>query len=140
LIFADDNSVLAVEPSLIDPDFYPSGQTSYILQHIAAKNFIMSRLKSKGYIKYGPDGTENITEWDILDIYEMRQAACYYAVAQIYFNFSDNTEDQYWAKYKNYEDKFEEAFGLGRLTIDINDDGKVDEPEKRPIKSQRWGR
>jgi len=140
IIFADDNDVYAEEPALIDPAFYPNGQTSYILQHVAAKNKIMAELRKLKYVKQTEDGQENINEWDILDIYEMRQAACYYAICQIYFNFSDDPEDQYWAKYKTYEYKFEETFGLGRLRIDINDDGKVDEAEKRPIKAMTWSR
>lgn len=140
LIFADDNDVYAEEPALIDPAFYPNGQTSYILQHVAAKNKIMAELRKLKYVKVTEDGQENINEWDILDIYEMRQAACYYAIGQIYFNFSDDPDDQYWAKYKTYEYKFEETFGLGRLRIDVDDDGKVDEAEKRPIKSMSWSR
>ena len=93
--------------------------------HLSAKNYIMGRLKSLGYINNTVDGEENITEWDILDIFEMRLASTYYTISQIYFNLADDPDDQYWAKYREYEKKFEETFGLGRLRVDNNDDGKV---------------
>lgn len=140
LLFSDDNDICSEVPALIDACFYQQGATSHVLQHVAAKNYIMGRLRSVGYIKTTANGEENINEWDILDIFELRQASMYYAVAQIYFNLSDDTEDQYWSKYKEYNEKFEEAFALGRLRVDLNDDGKVDSAEKRPIKTVRWGR
>lgn len=140
LVFSDDNDLSSETPALVDPCFYQTGQTSHILYHVSAKNYIMSRLRSLGYIKHTANGEANITEWDILDIYELRQASTYYTIAQIYFNLSDTPDDQYWTKYKEYEQKFEEAFSLGRLRIDVDDDGQVDPTEKRPINSIRWVR
>lgn len=140
LVFADDNDIASEAPALIDEAFYPAGQTSHILQHVATKNYIISRLRNLGYMKITEPGDENINQWDLLDIYEIRQAAMYYAISQIYFNLSDNVEDQYWAKYKQYERRFDEAFGLGSMRIDTNNNGKVDPEEKRPIRSARWFR
>jgi hypothetical protein len=140
LVFSDDNDIASETPALVDPAFYPAGQNSHILQHVATKNYIMGRLRNLGYIKVTGTGEENINQWDVLDVFELRQAALYYTVAQIYFNLSDNTEDQYWAKYKQYESRFSEAFALGQLRIDLNDNGKVDPDEKRPVKSARWFR
>lgn len=140
LVFSDDNDICQEVPALIDACFYPQGQTSHILLHVAAKNYIMGRLRSLGYVKETSSGEQNINEWDILDIYELRMASTYYAISQIYFNLSDNVEDQYWAKYKEYEQKFEEMFALGRLRVDINDNGQVDSTEKRQINTIRWGR
>lgn len=140
LVFADDNDMCQEVPALIDPCFYPDGQTNHLLQHVATKNYIMSRLRSLGYIKYVNDSEENVDQWDVLDIYEIKQAAVYHAISQIYFNLSDSPDDQYWVKYKEYHDKFEEALSLGQLRIDQNDDGQVDAIEKRPIKTIRWGR
>jgi len=140
IVFSDDNAISEEVPALVDACFFQQGQNSHILSHIAAKNYIMSRLRSLGYIKYSADGEQNINEWDVLDVYELRQAATYYVISQIYFNLSDTPDDQYWAKYKEYDKKFEESFGLGRLRIDSNDDGQVNLSEKRPIKSIRWFR
>lgn len=140
LVFSDDNDICSEVPALVDTCFYQQGASSHILQHVAAKNYIMSRLKTVGYINFTETGEQNINEWDILDVYELRQASTYYAISQIYFNLSDNVEDQYWSKYKEYEQKFEEAFSLGRLRIDMNDDGQVNSDEKRPIQTVRWSR
>lgn len=141
LVLADDNDLVQEVPALVDDCFYPAGQTSHLLQHVATKNYILSRLKYKGYIKYDSARKEqNINEWDILDIFEFRQAAIYHAVSQIYLGLSDDPDDQYWAKYREYERKFDQAFNNGLTTIDIDDDGEVDVSEKRAIKSIRWSR
>lgn len=141
IIFSDDNALCEFEPALIDACFYRQGQTSHILSHVAAKSAIMSKLQNLGYIKYDSDGNQqSINEWDILNVHQLKLASTYYAIAQIYFNLSDDPEDQYWAKYREYQKKFDEAFALGRLDIDIDDDGIVDEVEKRAIRSRRWVR
>lgn len=140
LVFSDDNDISAETPALVDPRFVPKGQNSHILQHVATKNYIIGRLRNLGYVKHINDNEENIDQWDILDIYEIRNAANYYTISQIYFNLSDNPDDQYWNKYKEYERKFEESFSLARLRIDQNDDGQVNLDEKRPRKTIRWVR
>lgn len=138
LVFSDDNDVCEFEPALLDACFYQNGQTSHIFKHVAAKSYIMSRLRSLGYINQTADGKEEINEWDVLDIYQLKLASVYYTISQIYFNLSDDPEDQYWSKYKVYESRFEEAFALGRLDIDTNDNGQVDGSEARPVQSKRW--
>lgn len=140
LVFSDDNNILDDEPDLVQECFYPQGQTSHILTHLAAKNYIMGRLKTLGYINHTANGEENITEWDVLDIYELRLSSSYYTIAQIYFRLSDSVDDQYWVKYQTYIQRYEEAFNLGALRIDQNDDGQVNPDEKRRIKSIRWVR
>lgn len=141
ILFSDDNDVSQEVPALIDACFYQSGQTSHVLHHVAAKNYIMGRLRSAGYVKYDSSNSEeNINEWDVLDVYELRMASTYYAIAQIYFNLSDDIDDQYWIKYQDYIKRFEESFDLGRLRIDIDDNGEVNSDEKRPVYSQRWHR
>lgn len=140
LIFADDHDMCDEVPALVDPCFYPSGQTSHLLQHVATKQYIMNRLKAKGYVKTTTNGDANIDEWDVLDIYDLKQAATYYSISQIYFNLSDDIDDPYWLKYQEYKKKFDEAFGAGLVQIDLDDDGIVDVAEKRPIKSVRWER
>lgn len=141
LVLSDDNDLVQEVPALVDTCFYPAGQTSHLLQHVATKNYIISRLKYKGYIKYNTTtGDQNINEWDILDIYEFRQAALYHVISNIYLGLSDDPEDQYWSKYQEYQNKFTQAFNNGLTTIDLDDDGQVDVTEKRPIKSIRWGR
>lgn len=136
LIFSDDNSMCGYEPGLIDSCFYPEGQSSHILRHVAARNYIMSILAIKA--EKSTDG--RIDYWDVLDIYELREAANYYAISQVYFNLSDNPEDQYWAKYEDYQNKFNKMFELGSPRIDLNDNGQEDAAEKVSVKTSRWSR
>lgn len=136
LIFSDDNSISDYEPGLLDDCFYPNGQTSHILRHVAARNYIMSVLT----IKADKNSDSKIDYWDILDIYELREAANYYAISQIYFNLSDDPEDQYWAKYLDYRQKFDKMFELGSPLIDLNNNGQVEVGEKVSVKTSRWSR
>ena len=140
VLFSDDNDIVKEFPQLMDDCYYSPGKTDHILFHAASKEYIMSRLRTLGYVKTGSNGEENINEWDVLDVFELQQASLYYTIGQIFFNLSDNNQDQYWQKYQEYNKKFEEAFALGRLRIDLDNDGQVDEVEKQQIKSYRWNR
>lgn len=134
LLFSDDNTMCSYEPNLIDDCYYSNGQTSHVLRHLSARNYIMSILASKA------DSSQRIDFWDVLDIYELREASNYYAIAQVYFNLSDNPEDHYWAKYQDYMRKFEKMFELGSVKIDLNGDNTLDDNEKTNVKSSRWSR
>ena len=136
LLFSDDNTICAYEPILDDDCYYPPGQTSHILKHVAARNYIMSilRIKAEGQSEF------SIDYWDVLDIYELQEAANYYAIAQIYFTLSDNPDDHYWAKYMDYMAKFEKLFELGSPKVDLDGDGVEDDNEKVSVKTSRWSR
>lgn len=136
LLFSDDNSICAYEPGLDDSCFYPEGESSHLLRHLAAKNYIMSKIRRK-YTAEVNGNVRSVTQWDVLDIFELREAANYYAISQIYFNLAEGPEDQYWAKYQEYKEMFEEAFSLGLLTIDQNGDGQANDFEKQPVKMTR---
>ncbi len=141
IIFSEDQDICTEVPQLINDCFYPPGQTSFILNHVASRNYIMQRLRNVGYVKFDADNVEkNITEWDILDVLEIRQASMYYTITQIYLNLSDTDDDQYWQKYLEYRNKFEEAFALGRIRVDTNDDGEINIDEKRPKQTIRFFR
>jgi hypothetical protein len=140
LLFSDDTDIGLEYPSVLKECFYPQGKTDFVIYHIAAKDYIMSELLRKGYTKKVDGKTEPINQWDVLNIYELRQASLYYAMSQIFFNLSDNSSDNYWQKYTEYKAKFENAINLGMLRIDQDNDGQVDEDEKQPIKSYRWVR
>lgn len=139
LLFSDDHTICAYEPSLNDPCFYAEGETSHLLRHLAARNYIMSKIRRK-YSKEEGGVTKNVNMWDVLDIFEIREAANYYAISQIYFNLAEGPDDAYWAKYVEYKEMFDEAMSLGILSIDQNGDGQANESEKRPIQMTRLAR
>lgn len=138
LLFSDDLDVGLEYPSVLKECYYPTGQSDFIIYHVSAKNYIMSELLRRGYSKTIDGVKQPITQWDVLDIYELRQASLYYAMSQIFFNLSDNSSDNYWQKYLEYKGKFDQAFNLGTLRIDQDNDGAVDPEEDQPMKSFRW--
>jgi hypothetical protein len=138
LVFSDDLDIGIEYPSVLKECFYPQGQTDFMIYHVSAKNYIMAELLRRGYNKTINGVKEPINQWDVLDIYELRQASLYYAMSQIFFNLSDNSNDNYWQKYLEYKSKFDNAFNLGILRIDQDQDGQVDESENQPMASFRW--
>lgn len=140
LVFSDDNDIATEYPSVLKECFYPKNQSSFIIYHVSAKNLIMSELSRRGYTKTVNGVESPVTQWDVLDIYELRQASLYYAMSQIFFNLSDNSSDNYWQKYLEYKDKFDRAFNLATLKIDQDNDGQLDPDENDQMKSFRWVR
>lgn len=138
LVFSDDLDIGIEYPSVLKECFYPTGQNDFMIYHVSAKNYIMSELLRRGYSKTINGVKEPINQWDVLDIYELRQASLYYAMSQIFFNLSDNSNDNYWQKYNEYKSKFDNAFNLGILRIDQDQDGQADAEENQPMASFRW--
>lgn len=131
LVFADDTSLSQEFPGITDEAFYQTGETSHILQHVAARNQIVQQLRSLGYSKYNnTTGEEMINQWELLDLYEVRQAAVYKALANIFFNLSDSPDDNWFAKHEEYKSRFDATIRGVFITIDSDDDGVKDAHEK----------
>jgi hypothetical protein len=132
LVFCDDISLKEEFADISNSDLLASGQTSHILAHVAARNEILKILRNRGYIKYNEDtGFENITQWDLLDIHEIREAAKFKALANIFFELSESTEDKWFMKYELYDKKFKAEMNSQTLSVDEDDDGVMDEGEKK---------
>lgn len=141
LIFADDNALKQEFFEIDHETLLPTGETSQLVQHVGARNIIVQMLRNKGYLKQseGSSVLKQITQWDLMDIFEIKQAATMLTLSKIFFMLSDNREDTWWAKYLEYQDKFEESFKLVMLTLDENDNGETDVQESNePFKVQRW--
>ena len=102
----------------------------------------MQRLRNNQYVKLDGDGEYvNMTQWDLFDLFEIKQAAVMLTLSKIFFLLSDDVEDQWWTKYREYQDKFEEAFKLARISVDSQNDGVQDNNEKLVKKKvNRWQR
>lgn len=140
LVFSDDTDISIEFPSVLQECYYPTGYSDFFSYHVNAKEYVMSELLRRGYTKMVGASKEPINQWDVLDVYELRQASLYYAMSQIFFTLSDNSSDNYWQKYIEYKNKYEQAMSLGMLRIDQDNDGQADESEKLPIASVRWVR
>lgn len=142
LVFADDAALKNEFFEIDNSNLLPPGETDHIAHHVAARNTIVQSLRNLQYIKLDYTGTYvNITQWDLFDMFEIRQAAVMLTLSKIFFILSDSQEDTWWAKYREYQDKYEEAFKIARLSLDSNDDGVKDPNENQvKFKVQRWQR
>lgn len=142
LVFVDDNALKSEFFEIDNSNILPPNETSHISTHVASRNHIIQSLRNLGYIRTNSTGvTENIDQWDLHDIYEVKHASLMLSLSKIFFTLSDSVDDHWWAKYKEYQDKYEEAFKLVKLSLDTDDDGTEDVSEQeRVFKSQRWSR
>lgn len=135
LILSTDSDLLLENPYILDQALM-MGQSSHINAHISARNEIIQSLSNKGTIKsYG--SPKRLTFWDILDIQEFRQGSMFLALSKIYFNLSDNKDDTWLAKSKEYRKFYLDQIDLYFKTIDINDDGVTSNTERSAISTTK---
>jgi hypothetical protein len=141
LIFADDASLKEEFSQIDNSNMYSPGETSHILTHVAARNYILSNLRNHYAKENNETGLEKINQYDLMDVFEIREAAIFLALSKIFFNLSDSPDDHWWIKYREYADKYEAKMTVARLSIDTDDDGITDEEEKqRQFNPTRWAR
>jgi len=143
LIFADDQMLKQEFFEIDNSDLLPSGQTTHIATHVSTRNRILHEFNKLGYevSKNTASSRKKLDQWDLFDIFEIRQAAAYLTLSTVFFNLSDSIEDHWWIKYKEYEKKFGEAMRLARLSVDFDDDGREDDDEIiAQVKVMRWNR
>lgn len=137
VLFSDDSRLRANFPPINSTSFYPDGEDSHVLSHQASRDEIILRLR-KRYQKRNTslDVNIKINAFDIIDIFEIREAATYLCLAKIFFNIFDNEEDQWYKKYKHWKGKYEAAFEVAYLGMDLDDDGvDGDEEIQKPKES-----
>lgn len=131
LILADDNDLIIQVPYILDSALL-AGESSHFKSHIAAREMIMQRLLNRGYVKIDEnDDRQSINAWDLLDITEVRLGATQLALYYIYFNASDDPEDNWIAKANKFKDMYEQHINVARLSIDLDDDGILDDFENK---------
>lgn len=143
LVFSDDTMLKAEFFQIDETGVLPSNQDSHINHHVAARNTLVQYMRNEGYLKKDSNAaTSIIDQWDLIDIFEIREAASFLALNRIFFNLSDNIDDHWWAKYLVYKKRYERALvGLTNLSLDLNDDGIDSAAEKNaPTKTARWSR
>lgn len=141
ILFADDHALKQEFSEIDNETLLPAGETSHLVRHVGARNMILQMLRNKGIIKQAAGATsqKDLTAFDIMKLEQVRQAATMLTLANIFFMLSDSKEDTWWAKYQEYQDKFEESFELLLLALDTDDDGLEDAAEtNEPFKVQRW--
>lgn len=142
IIFSDDRELKQEFFEIVSDDFFPVGFNSHIPHHVAARNEIMQHLRNRGNLKENSNNTlVDINAFDLHDVFQVRQAATYLALAKILFNLSDNPEDNWFRKYQEYNHKYKEAISLYNLDLDSDNDGISDTNEKTARnKIFRWSK
>lgn len=135
LVFSDDQLLKEEFAGVLSSRFLPSGQTSHILTHVAVRNEIIQRMRNKdNYVK---SSQTSLTQWDLLEISEVKQAAKYFALSKIFLNVSDAADDSYAQKSALYASWAVENINLARASLDFDDDGVTDSSEKIAVFNTR---
>ena len=74
-----------------------------------------------------------LDQFDLHNFDEVRQAAKYLALANIFYNESDSVDDKWKQKADGFMDKYSKAISLNFLSIDDNDDGVEQSSESNAI-------
>lgn len=124
ILFADDKDLVNVFSKILD---MLGSLTSFVTYHQNARDDIIQAIRNKGNAtkdsaKLG--ALKNISKWDLLDASEVKQGAVYACLANIFFEVSDDVEDKWYQRHKDYLKKSADALELFYLSIDKNDDGK----------------
>lgn len=139
LVFSDDSRLRTNFPPINSTSFYPEGESSHILTHVAVRDEIIMRLR-KRYQKRNDssDVDQMINAFDLINIFEIREAATYLCLAKTFFNIFDNEQDKWYKSYQHWKGKYEAAFETSWLSMDLDDDGIDDDVEiQAPKESAR---
>lgn len=138
-LFTDDQDLEIEVPDITD-SAHLAGKTSHFNSHLSSRNDIIQALRNQGNktLNHSTGEDKDLTVWDVLDIDQLKQASTYLALSKIYFNFSDEIDDKFSEKSNSFYNKYEKAFKLAFLNLDVNDNGIQEPNEEMPeIKSLR---
>lgn len=129
IVFADDQDLKREFFEI--SEFLPSGESSFILTHVACRDHIIQVLRNSGFEKRNASSLrEDITPFDILELGEIKLAATYLALSKIFSNIQDDDEDIWRQKSQDYLSLYSKAQKNGFLSIDYDDDGIKDIGER----------
>jgi hypothetical protein len=145
LIFANDAAMIAEFSEITNSNLLPAGEVSHIRTHVSTRNHILQQLRNHYQKLNTSESTstvaEKINQFDLMDIFEVREAAVYLSLSKIFFNLSDSLEDHWFIKYREYQDMFEKKMTVAYLSIDTDNDGVKDANEtQRQFNPTRWAR
>lgn len=127
IVFANDLDLQEAYYSV--PDLLPQDASSFISFHQAARNEIIQNLRNSGNYTTGGD----LSKWDLLQPYQIREAAKWKALEILFFECSNEVEDKYDMLAKSAARKYKAAINLYLKSIDKNDDGVLSDTEKFSI-------
>lgn len=122
LVFSNDADLKEVYPSI--SNFLPKGAQSFIAYHQEARNFILTHMRNKGKTVRSQEQYKMLDQFDLHDFNEVRQAAKYLALSNIFFNESDSTDDKWYQRARDFYAMYAASININFLSIDENDDGR----------------
>lgn len=142
ILLSDDSDLEAIRSTIVSK--LNSGK-SWVEKHEAARKYIIQTLRNLGHrkikdrLKDSNSGLfftdeekdnryySNLTQFDLLEPFELREASKYYALSLIYLEeLSDEEDDKYFRMGVRHEKKSDEMLNLFMLKIDVDDDGVED--------------
>lgn len=132
IVFSDDNDIEAEYPGITSGDNLPPNQTTFVLQHMAARDQLIQDLRNDGFAKRSNNTlrVKQIEAYDILDIGEIKLASMYLTLSKIFSGLVDSPDDVYWQKMNEYKTRYNSARNLFWISLDLDNDGVVDESER----------
>jgi hypothetical protein len=116
-----------------------NGGLSWVNKHESARKYIIQQLRNMGHrtINLGSidnsslffESNENpkysdLTAFDLLEPFELREAAKYKAISMIYLDeLSDEPDDKFFRMGQRHSKTADESLNLFMLKIDVDDDG-----------------
>jgi len=151
IVFCDDKDIFLEEPVLDDERYrkhVTKGESDYMSVHLSVKRSIVQEIRNNGIIKYKDENREerlkffkNITEFDLFDLDEIKQAATMLAVSNIFYKLSDTPDDSWEIKANRYKNEYYKSLNVALVSIDRDDDGELESHENlKPIQALRMSR
>jgi hypothetical protein len=130
LIFADDNDLKREFFEI--GNHLPSGESSHVLTHVAARDQIIQKIRNDGWYKeaISTGKAKDITAFDILDVGQIKLAATYLALSKIFDAVEDTPDGIYTMRSERYLSLYNNAINTFYLDIDSDDDGIQDVEER----------
>jgi len=129
IVFSDDQDLKReyFEAS----NYLPSGETSHVLTHVAARDHIIQHLRNSGHYKesLATGKAKDITAFDILEMGQIKLAATYLALSKIFLSVQDTQGDVEMEKSKYFMGLYATAIKTFYLDLDLDDDGINDDSE-----------
>lgn len=142
VLLSDDNDLIAVRSTIVSK---LNNGNSWVEKHEAARKYIIQTLRNLGHrkvknkLKDSNSGLfftdeekdnryySNLTQFDLIEPFELREAAKYKTLSMIYLEeLSDEEDDKYFRMGSRHALASDEMLNLFMLKIDVDDDGVED--------------
>ena len=135
IVFSDDQDLKREHFEI--SEFLPTGETSHILTHMAARDQIVQVLRNSGNFTSNNGTRKDITAFDLHDVGQVRLAATYLALSKIFSSVIDDPDDVFKQKAEEFKTNYSIAVKTPFIDIDNNDDGLKSASENKQFRTTR---